>query len=91
MRTPYLDNLRLRPILDQQRSAWRILNFFGRTARTEPAFRTRFTELPAEDRAFLRGFYTVPGDSDVFRRLCTFWDVRPMEPEMEKSRCKSRP
>jgi hypothetical protein len=74
---------RLRPLLDQQRSAWRILNLFTNTPKDERAFRATFEALDPEDRVWLRSFYLLPSERDVFERICAFWNVRLDNEEKE--------
>jgi len=66
----------LRPVFEQQRRAWEILNFFAETPRTEFAFYRRFEEFPASDAEFLRGFYQTKTRWELFERICLFWGVR---------------
>lgn len=74
---------RLRPLLDQQRSAWRFLNLFADTPKYEHAFRATFEALDPEDRLWLRSFYLLPSERDVFERICAFWNVRLDNEEKE--------
>jgi len=76
-------NLRLRPILERQSSAWAILNLFAETPNNEGAFRMRFDELSARERMFLVDFYALPSELRAFQRICVFWNVRLKCPETE--------
>jgi len=76
--TPSTANVRLRPLLERQRSAWALLTLFAHIPRTEPAFRMRFNELTPEDRTFFVDFYEAPTEQWAFERICLFWNV-PMD------------
>jgi len=76
----------LRPILEGQRSAWHILEFFAETAKTESAFWRRFADLPHDEKEFLAAFYATPTPWALFRRICLFWNVRARH-EKERGAC----
>ncbi len=67
---------RLRPLLEKQRTAWRVLKFFAETPTNEVAFWRRFAELPREDKKFLGAFNGTPTPWNLFRRICLVWNVR---------------
>jgi hypothetical protein len=67
------------PNFHQQNRAWSTLKWFDRTAKTEAAFYTRFQTLPDEDVTFLKCFYNITEDRELFRMICKFWNVRIAE------------
>jgi hypothetical protein len=69
----------LRPLLDRQKTAWRVLNFFAETPKRELSFYQRFAELPGEDRVFLAEFYETQTPWALFQRICLLWGV-PLRP-----------
>jgi len=52
------------------------MRWFNNTEKTETAFRTRFHDLPADDVTFLKSFYNIGDDRELFRIICNFWDIR---------------
>jgi len=66
----------LQPLLERQRSAWEILNFFAWTQKHELAFWERFGDLPREGASFLQSFYQTRTAWELFERICFFWNVR---------------
>jgi hypothetical protein len=67
------------PKFQQQNRAWSTLKWFDGTAKTEAAFYIRFETLPDEDVTFLKSFYNISEDRELFRMICKFWDVRIAE------------
>ena len=51
------------------------MKWFNGTAKNESAFYQRFQELPDEDAMFLKCFYDITDDWDLFKMICKFWDV----------------
>ena len=84
MKTTTSQGRRLRPLLEQQRSAWRILALFSDTPKNARSFWWKYCALDPEDRVFLSAFYSLPSPRDVFRRICVFWNV-PDEDEATRN------
>jgi hypothetical protein len=63
------------PRSEQQNRAWGTLKWFEGTAKTEAAFYSRLQELPDEDAMFLKCFYDITDDWDLFKMICKFWNV----------------
>ena len=74
---------RLRPLLDQQRSAWRILNLFAETPSNEISFARRFPQIDESDREFLAAFYNIQTPWETFERVCVFWNVPLKDSRLE--------
>jgi hypothetical protein len=63
------------PRSEQQSRAWGTMKWFDGTAKTEAAFYSRLQELPDEDAMFLKCFYDITEDWDLFKMICKFWNV----------------
>ncbi|MHC4508507.1 MAG: hypothetical protein ACYTAO_06040 [Planctomycetota bacterium] len=63
------------PPSEQQNRAWGTMRWFDGTAKTEADFYTRFQELPDEDATFLKCFYDIAEDFELFKIICKFWNV----------------
>jgi len=61
---------------EQQSRMWNTMKWFGGTEKTEAAFYIRFKDLPDEDVDFLKSFYNIGDDRELFRMICKFWDIR---------------
>jgi len=61
---------------EQQSRMWSTMRWFDGTDKTEEAFHRRFKNLPDEDVAFLKSFYNIGDDLELFRMICKFWDIR---------------
>ncbi|MHC4121056.1 MAG: hypothetical protein ACYSWO_26510 [Planctomycetota bacterium] len=61
---------------EQQERMWNTMRWFDGTDKTEAAFYTRFRNLPDEDITFLKSFYNLGDDRELFRMICKFWDIR---------------
>jgi len=63
------------PRSEQQSRAWTTMKWFDGTAKNESAFYHRFQELQDEDAMFLKCFYDITDDWDLFKMICKFWNV----------------
>ena len=63
------------PQFERHRRSWATLKWFENTPKTEEAFCLRFQELPDEDVTFLKSFYNVSEDWDLFKLICKFWNI----------------
>ncbi len=63
------------PQFERHRRSWATLKWFENTHKTEEAFCLRFQELPDEDVTFLKSFYNVSEDWDLFKLICKFWNI----------------
>lgn len=61
---------------EQQSRMWSTMRWFDGTEKTGAAFYVRFKDLPDEDVAFLKSFYNIGDDRELFRMICKFWDIR---------------
>ena len=61
---------------EQQSRMWSTMRWFDGTDKTEEAFGNRFKNLPDEDVAFLKSFYNIGDDRELFSMVCKFWGVR---------------
>ena len=55
---------------------WSTMKWFDGTVKTEAAFYVRFQELPDDDITFLKSFYNIGDDRELFGMICKFWDIR---------------
>ena len=55
---------------------WNTMKWFDGTEKTEAAFYVRFQELPDDDITFLKSFYNIGDDRELFNMICKFWDIR---------------
>ena len=60
----------------QQSRMWNTMKWFDGTEKTEAAFYIRFQNLPDEDVTFLKSFYSIGDDRELFSMICKFWDIR---------------
>jgi hypothetical protein len=65
----------LQPRAELQSRAWNTMKWFDGVAKNESAFYRRFQELPDEDSMFLKCFYDISDDWDLFKMVCKFWNV----------------
>ena len=57
--------------------AYRIMQQFADTAKTETAFYLRFERLVPADREFLAAYYNLPDNNwAVFKQITRWWAVR---------------
>ena len=63
------------PRSELQNRAWTTMKWFAGAAKNESAFYQRFQELPDEDATFLKCFYDITDDWDLFKMICKFWNV----------------
>ena len=63
------------PQFERHRRLWATLKWFKDTPKTEEEFYLRYRDLPDEDVTFLKSFYNVSEDWDLFRMICKFWDI----------------
>lgn len=63
------------PQYERHRRSWATLKWFENTPKTEEGFYLRFQELPDEDVTFLKSFYNITEDRDLFEMICRFWSV----------------
>jgi hypothetical protein len=61
---------------EQQNRMWSTMKWFDGVEKTEQAFHSRFKNLPDEDVTFLKSFYNIGDDRELFRMICKFWDIR---------------
>lgn len=60
---------------EQQSRMWNTMRWFDGIDKTEEAFHSRFKNLPDEDIAFLKSFYSIGDDRELLGMICKFWDV----------------
>ncbi|HEC04499.1 MAG TPA: hypothetical protein ENI81_13270 [Phycisphaerales bacterium] len=60
---------------EQQSRMWNTMRWFSETEKTEAAFYVRFQDLAEEDVTFLKSFYNIGDDRELFRIICKFWDI----------------
>ncbi len=58
-----------------QSRAWTTMKWFNGTEKNESAFYQRFQELQDEDAMFLKCFYDITDDWELFKMICKFWNV----------------
>jgi len=63
------------PQFERHRRSWATLKWFENTPKSEEAFHLRLQELPDEDVTFLKSFYNVSEDRDLFKLICKFWNI----------------
>jgi len=61
---------------EQQSRMWSTMKWFDGTEKTEASFYIRFQDLPDEDVTFLKSFYNIGDERELFRMICKFWDIR---------------
>lgn len=64
-----------RPPSELQSRAWNTMRWFDGTPKTQTDFHIRFQELADEDVTFLKCFYDITEDGDLFKMICKFWNV----------------
>ena len=64
------------PQFERHRRSWATLKWFEGTPKTEEEFYLRFQDLPDEDVTFLKSFYNISEDWDLFKMICKFWNIR---------------
>lgn len=64
------------PQYERHRRSWATLKWFEETPKTEDAFYLRFQDLPDEDAVFLKSFYNLNDDWELFKKICSFWSVK---------------
>ena len=75
------------PQFERHRRSWATLKWFEGTMKTEEAFYLRFQELPDEDATFLKSFYHITEDWDLFKMICKFWNIK-VSGEMKNVECR---
>ncbi len=60
---------------EQQSRMWNTMRWFDGTEKTEAAFYVRFQGLPDEDVTFLKSFYNIGDERELFSMICKFWDI----------------
>jgi hypothetical protein len=75
------------PQFERHRRSWATLKWFEGTPKTEEEFYLRFQNLPDEDATFLKSFYNISEDWDLFKMICKFWNIR-VSSELKKAECK---
>jgi hypothetical protein len=63
------------PQFERHRRSWATLKWFEGTPKTEDEFYLRFQDLPDEDATFLKSFYNISEDRDLFKMICKFWNI----------------
>jgi hypothetical protein len=63
------------PRAEQQDRAWNTMRWFDGTPKTQAGFYARFQEMADEDTMFLKCFYDITDDWDLFKMICKFWNV----------------
>ena len=61
---------------EQQSRMWNTMRWFDGVDKTEAAFYTHFKNLPDDDVTFLKSFYSIGDDRELFSMICKFWDIR---------------
>ena len=64
------------PQFERHRRSWATLKWFENAPKTKEGFYLRFKELPDEDVIFLKSFYNITEDWDLFEMICKFWNIR---------------
>ena len=64
------------PQFERHRRSWATLKWFENTPKNEDAFYLRFQDLPDEDAVFLKSFYNLTDNWELFKMICKFWNVR---------------
>ena len=72
---------------EQQSRMWSTMRWFDGTDKTEEAFHNRFENLPDEDVAFLKSFYNIGDDRELFQMVCKFWNIRVPDLGVCRSTC----
>jgi hypothetical protein len=67
------------PQFERQERLWDILKWFDKTPKTEADFYIRFQDLPEDDAVFLKSFYKITEDRQLFNMICKFWNIRISE------------
>jgi hypothetical protein len=75
------------PQFERHRRSWATLKWFEGTTKNEEDFYLRFQELPDEDMTFLKSFYNITEDWDLFKMICKFWNIS-VSSEMKKEECR---
>ena len=75
------------PQFERHKRLWATLKWFEETPKTEEDFYLRFQDLPDEDATFLKSFYNVSEDWELFRMICKFWNIR-VSIEMKNTECR---
>lgn len=76
-KTPGKDGIEMdRNAFVRQRAAWDCLRWFGETPRNEAEFFARMETMPDDDVVLLKAFYEITDDRELFRTICTFWNVQ---------------
>lgn len=61
---------------ERQNRAWNTMRWFKGIPANETEFYARFETMPLEDTTFLKSFYNISDDWDLFRMICKFWNIR---------------
>jgi len=65
-----------KPQYERHRRSWTTLKWFENTPKTEEGFYLRFQELSDEDLTFLKSFYNITEDWELFEMICKFWNIK---------------
>lgn len=76
------------PQFERHRRSWATLKWFENTPKTEEAFYLRLQELPDEDVTFLKSFYHVTEDWNLFKLICKFWNIE-VSGVMKNAECRT--
>lgn len=66
----------VRPVPPLNRRAYKALNWFHDTPKTESAMYLRFQMMPDEYLKALKAFYNRKMDMDIFSLICKWWAVK---------------
>jgi hypothetical protein len=61
---------------ERQNRAWNTMRWFKGIPANETEFYARFETMSPEDITFLKSFYNISDDWDLFRMICKFWNIR---------------
>lgn len=64
------------PVPSKQQTAYKALNWFHDTLKTESAMYIRFQTLPQNYAEALRRFYKCKTEMDIFSYICKWWNIR---------------
>lgn len=73
---PKLDGPNLYTKKDANRRALKILDQFKNKHKTESAFYLAFRRLHSNDIDFMASFWNLKRDFEVFKRICSIYNVR---------------
>ena len=73
---PDLDSPKLYNTLEASKRHQWILSHFAKTHKTESAFYLTFCRLDRNDIAYLKAYWHVESDWEVFKRLCRLYKIK---------------